>query len=136
MGLSLYGENNPVSPMTSSRPYLIRAIYEWIVDNAMTPHLLVDVQGDAIRVPRQYVEDGKIVLNIGPAAVEKLTLGDDNVRFDARFGGEPMSVSVPVRNVLAVYTRENGQGMMFEPEEDPSPPAPDDTSGPRLRVVK
>jgi stringent starvation protein B len=127
--------------MTSSRPYLIRAIYEWIVDNGMTPHILVDATGEEVQVPRQHVDDGKIVLNIAPMAVQGLTLGNEQVSFGARFDGAPMQVNVPVRQVLAIYTRENGQGMMFGDEEGQPPEGPDDSGAgspdrPRLKVVK
>ena len=97
--------------MNSTQPYLIRAIYDWIVDNQQTPHLLVEVTGDQIQVPRQYVEDGLIVLNVSPNAVRDLELGNDVIRFCARFGGVSQSVSVPVEAVQAVYARENRQGI-------------------------
>ena len=124
--------------MTPSRPYLIRAMYQWIVDNGVTPHLLVDASSDTVEVPRQYMEDGKIVLNIGPMAVEALTLGNEDISFNARFNGEPMSVRVPIQYVLAIYTRENGQGMMFGDDNDEPPPDPDDATPtrPRLKLVK
>ena len=124
--------------MTPSRPYLVRAMYQWIVDNGLTPHLLVDASSDTVEVPRQYMEDGKIVLNIGPMAVEALTLGNEDISFNARFNGEPMSVRVPVQYVLAIYTRENGQGMMFGDDNDDPPPDPDDATParPRLKLVK
>ena len=127
--------------MTPSRPYLIRAMYDWIVDNSMTPHILADSSSDQVKIPRQYEEDGKIVLNIGPAAVQSLNLGKDAVSFDARFDGKPMTVVIPIESVLAIYTRENGQGMMFA-EEDELPPtdgSQDSSSKPKhphLRVVK
>ena len=97
--------------MNSTQPYLIRAIYDWIVDNQQTPHLLVEVTSDQVQVPRQYVEDGLIVLNVSPNAVRDLELGNDVIRFSARFGGVPQSISVPVDAVQAVYARENGQGI-------------------------
>lgn len=115
--------------MTSSRPYLIRAIYEWVVDNAQTPYLLVDAQGDDVQVPREYVQDGRIVLNVAPSAVARLDLGNEYVSFSARFGGTPREVTVPVHCVLAVYSRENGQGMMFAEEEEPEPPTPSPGGG-------
>jgi stringent starvation protein B len=125
--------------MTSSRPYLIRAIYQWIVDNGTTPHLLVDTSSDAVQVPCQYEQDGKIVLNISPTAVHGLTLGNTTVTFSARFGGQAMNVIVPVESIIAIYTRENGQGMMFG-EDEPMPPVPqpgkDKPSKPRLKVIK
>ena len=127
--------------MTSSRPYLIRAMYEWIVDNGMTPHILAKTKSDRVQIPRQHEEDGKIVLNIGPTAVKTLDLGQESVSFDARFSGKLMTVVMPIEFVLAIYTHENGQGMMFT-EEDQLPPtdALQDgvlkTKRPHLRVVK
>lgn len=116
--------------MTSSRPYLIRAIYEWVVDNAQTPYLLVDAQDDDVQVPREFVQDGRVVLNVSPTAVARLDLGNEYVSFSARFGGTPREVTVPVHRVLAVYSRENGQGMMFaEEEEPPEPPTPSPGGG-------
>lgn len=127
--------------MTSSRPYLIRAIYQWIVDNGLTPYILVDASDEEMMIPRQYVEDGKIVLNIAPMAIRSLTLGNDEITFNARFGGQPMDVVIPVSQVLATYARENGQGMMFQDEEDKQPPPSSggddkDSGRPSLRVVK
>jgi stringent starvation protein B len=129
--------------MTSSRPYLLRAIYQWIVDNGLTPHILVNAEDEQVQVPRQYVEQGKIVLNIAPMAVHGLMLGNEDVTFNARFGGTPMDIYVPMGRVLAIYARENGQGMMFGEEEDGDGPPPDDTGGdepgpsrPHLKVVK
>ncbi|MEJ2059668.1 MAG: ClpXP protease specificity-enhancing factor [Gammaproteobacteria bacterium] len=127
--------------MTSSRPYLIRAIYEWVVDNGMTPYLLVDAANEDTLVPREFVENGKIVLNVGPMAVNGLTLGNDEVSFNARFRGEPMQVIVPVQHVLAIYSRENGQGMIFseDGDDEPNPPqggGKDRGDRPKLRVVK
>lgn len=127
--------------MTSSRPYLIRALYQWIVDNGMTPYILVDAEAPGAIVPAEFVQDGKIVLNIAPMAVQALILADDIITFNARFSGESMDLSIPVGNVLAVYAKENGQGMMFGDESgsspDPSSPVDDSKSKkPTLRVVK
>ena len=125
--------------MTSSKPYLIRALYEWICDNAMTPHLVVEANAEGVSVPPEAVQDDRVVLNIAPRAVSGLSLGDDQIDFRARFGGKGMSVRVPVAAVLAVYARENGQGMMFPADEGAPPPVgpDDDTDGrPHLRVVK
>jgi len=128
--------------MTSSRPYLIRALYDWIVENQCTPHLLVDAVAPGTRVPTKYVEDGKIVLNVAPRAVAGLRLDNDWITFSARFGGAPMEVAVPVGAVLAIYARENGQGMMFTAEgggdePPPAPAQPDSRTGrPSLKVVK
>ena len=129
--------------MTPSRPYLIRALYDWIVDNGMTPYVLVNAEDEQVVVPRQFVEGGKIVLNINPSAVQNLELGNGYVEMDARFSGSPMHVSVPVMSVLAIYARENGKGMVFTEEDDggdepPPENTPDDEASkrPTLRVVK
>nr|WP_310061255.1 ClpXP protease specificity-enhancing factor [Lysobacter niastensis] len=102
--------------MTSHRPYLLRALYEWIADNGMTPHLLVDATRPAVQVPMHAVKDGKIVLNIAERAVSHLEMGNDTIRFSARFGGVSHPVSVPVGAVLAIYARETGQGMALPDE--------------------
>ena len=104
--------------MTSHRPYLLRALYEWIADNGMTPHLLVDATRPAVRVPVHAVKDGRIVLNVAERAVSQLDMGNELIRFSARFGGVSHSVSVPVGAVLAIYARETGQGMAL-PEDMP-----------------
>ena len=127
--------------MTSSRPYLIRALYEWIVDNGHTPHLLVDAMADGVLVPQDYVKDGQITLNIAPSAVKHFAMGNDTIRFSARFRGLPTDVVVPCGAVMGIYARENGQGMTFAPEDDrPSPPGggkrQQTASRPQLRVVK
>ncbi len=125
-----------MTSMTSSRPYLIRAVYEWIVDNGCTPHLLVNTQIAGVQVPTQYIKDNKIILNVGPHATQALELGNDRIHFSARFGGVPTSVSVPPGAVLTIYARETGQGMVFSEEDggdNPPEPAP---TRPNLRVVK
>lgn len=129
--------------MTPSRPYLLRALYDWILDNGLTPYILVDAERDNIQVPEQFVENGKIVFNISPTAVRNLELGNDWVLLDARFSGTPMQVSVPTMAVLAIYARENGKGMVFTDEEgddQPPPPPPggggDKPKRPSLKVVK
>ena len=99
--------------MTSTRPYLIRAMYDWIVDNQCTPHLLVDAGFDGVQVPRQYVENGVIVLNMAPSAVRDLQLGNELVSFSARFAGTPHDIRVPTGAVQAIYARENGQGIFL-----------------------
>ncbi len=127
--------------MTSSRSYLIRAIYEWIIDNGMTPHILVSTQSSAVSVPVQFVENGKIILNVAPHAVQALVMGNDLICFSARFGGKPMNVAVPPGSVLAIYSKENGKGMVFGEDEDggqptePTPP-PEKPRRPALKVVK
>lgn len=128
--------------LTSNRPYLIRALYEWLVDNNLTPHLLVDAQKQDVIVPLQFVEEGRIVLNVAPTAVRGLELGNDFITFNARFGGTPMDVVVPPDAVLGIYARENGRGMLFPdeapsedgdtPDDDPTPPR----DRPTLKVVK
>ncbi|WP_028023106.1 ClpXP protease specificity-enhancing factor [Enterovibrio calviensis] len=98
------------------RPYLLRAFYDWLIENDLTPHLVVDATLPYVNVPLEYVQDGQIVLNVAPRAVGNLDLGNDEVCFNARFGGRPMLVSVPLYAVLAIYARENGAGTMFDPE--------------------
>lgn len=105
-----------MSQLSPRRPYLLRAFYEWLLDNQLTPHLVVDVTLPGVQVPMEYARDGQIVLNIAPRAVGNLELTNDEVRFNARFGGVPRQVSVPLAAVLAIYARENGAGTMFEPE--------------------
>ena len=124
--------------MNSSRPYIIRAIYEWIVDNDCTPHLLVDVEVDGVDVPQAYVSDGQIVLNISPTAVVGLDMGNEYVAFNGRFGGVATDIAVPVKAILGIYARENGQGMIFDPSEEPDnpPDPPPDRGRPSLTVVK
>ncbi len=123
--------------MSSTRPYLLRAFYEWIVDNAMTPHLLVKADHPGTVVPKQYVKDGKIVLNISPAAVRGIRIDARGVSFGGRFGGAAYSVSVPVAAVEAIYARENGKGMVFPPEPgDPDTPERPSHGKPALKLVK
>ncbi len=126
--------------MTPSQPYLLRAIYDWIVDNDLTPYVLVNAEHPQAQIPRQYVENGKIVLNIGPGAVSGLELGNDYVLFKARFGGQAMEVSFPVSAALAIYAKENGQGMVFNDLEDneppPTSPEPERPGRPSLKLVK
>lgn len=137
--------------MKSSRPYLVRALYEWIVDNDCTPHLLVNAEFAGVQVPSGFASDGQIVLNVSPSAVRHLHMDNDAVSFEGRFGGVPQSLYIPSAAVLAIYARENGQGMVFEvesslgedgePEEsddqgppDGEPPRP--SGRPSLKVVK
>ncbi|RXJ71906.1 ClpXP protease specificity-enhancing factor [Veronia nyctiphanis] len=103
--------------LTPRRPYMLRAFYDWILDNDLTPHLVVNAELPGVVVPWEYVQDGQIVLNIAPRAVGELALGNEDVIFNARFGGRPMQVSVPLYAVKAIYARENGAGTMFEAEE-------------------
>lgn len=131
--------------MTPSRPYLVRAINEWLNDNGLTPHVLVDTSLTGVEVPLNYVKDDRIVLNIAPGAVRDLFINNDALSFSARFGGVPMLVRAPMQAVLAIYARENGQGMFFDEGEDfteegggDEPPEPQPPAGkrPALRVVK
>lgn len=99
--------------MLSSRPYLARALYQWLLDNDQTPHIVVDANQPGVEVPEQFVQNGQIVLNVAPQAVEDLSLENDAVSFSARFGGKPMRVMVPMDALIALYARENGVGMVF-----------------------
>ncbi len=112
--------------MKPRRPYLLRALHEWITDSGNTPHIVVDAASESVVIPRQYVKDGKIVLNVSFSATQFLKLGNDFVTFEARFGGTSFSVNVPIKAVLGIYARETGQGMIF-PEGD-ADPDPDDKS--------
>jgi stringent starvation protein B len=106
--------------LISRRPYLLRAMHEWISDSGYTPHLVVDAGVSGVDVPRQFVKDGKIVLNVSWSATAQLKLGNDAVTFSGRFGGASMMVFVPVNAVLAIYARETGQGMIFS-DDEPAP---------------
>ncbi len=102
--------------LSARRPYLLRAFYDWLLDNDLTPHLVVDINLPGVMVPLEYARDGQIVLNIAPRAVGNLELTNEEVHFNARFGGVPRQVVVPMIAVMAIYARENGAGTMFEPE--------------------
>ncbi|USA44289.1 ClpXP protease specificity-enhancing factor [Spongiibacter taiwanensis] len=128
--------------MTSSRPYMVRAVYEWVSDNDCTPYILVNAEMEGVQVPEQYIQDGQIILNISSSAVVGLNISNDYLTFKGRFGGVAQSISVPVAAVLGIYARENGQGMLFD-SEDPPPPMPPSPGGddgtpprPKLKVVK
>lgn len=114
--------------MKSRRPYLLRAMHEWISDSNCTPHIVVDAGSAGVEVPRQYVNDGKIVLNVSWTATAQLQLGNDELSFNGRFGGASMQVRVPIAAVLAIYARETGQGMIFA--DEPEGPAPGDSPPP------
>lgn len=133
--------------MNSSRPYLLRALYEWIVDNDCTPHLLVDAEYPQVRVPAGYAQDGQIVLNVSPSAIRHLHMDNQGISFESRFGGVPHSLYLPTAAILAIYARENGQGMVFDidaaeagddlAEGTDTPPEPPRPSGrPSLKVIK
>ena len=138
--------------MNSSRPYLVRALYEWIVDNDCTPHMLVNSDYPKVQVPSGFASDGQIVLNVAPVAVRNLHMDNEAVSFEGRFGGVPHTLYVPIAAILGIYARENGQGMVFEldelleaedelePDDDDGPPAgtepPRPSGRPSLKVVK
>ncbi len=150
-----------MSAPTSTKPYLLRAIYEWCVDNGFTPYVSVKVDADT-RVPMEYVRDGEIVLNIGPLATSRMQMGNDAIRCTARFSGVSRELTIPVAAVTAIYARENGHGMSFDvsaeapdagekpaglgpkpadqspPEPSPEPPSPPRPGGskPNLRRIK
>jgi len=110
--------------MTSQKPYLIRAIYEWLVDNELTPYLLVSTEFEGIQVPDEYIHDGKIVLNIAPDAVNNFLADNDWISFSARFSGKAMELFIPILAVQAIYGKENNEGMFFPDEDNTPPPKP------------
>ena len=128
--------------MTSNRPYLLRALYEWIMDNGMTPHVLVDAENDGVDVPEHAIQKGKVVLNIASSATENMQMDNEAIGFKARFSGKPYPIYIPIQAVIAIYARENGQGMMFAQDEADTAATdddkPDDTPPSRshLKVVK
>jgi stringent starvation protein B len=134
--------------MKSRRPYLLRAMHEWISDSNCTPHIVVDAGVTGVEVPRQFVQDGKIVLNVSWTATAQMHIGNDEISFNGRFGCSSMHVRVPVEAVLAIYARETGQGMIFAdepeapppggpPEPEPQEPTPKPAAGrAKLKVVK
>jgi stringent starvation protein B len=144
-----YAQNDSMAEPTSTKPYLLRAIYEWCVDNGYTPYVSIVVDART-RVPMEYVRDGEIVLNIGPLATNRLQIGNELIECTARFAGTVRELSIPVSCVAAIYARENGHGMSFEtgdqagaetaappaaraPGDDPGPPKP---GKPTLRRIK
>ena len=116
--------------MTSSKPYLLRALYEWILDNDFTPHIIADAEATEVDVPPQAIQDGRVVLNIAPGATGNLLMENDAVSFKARFSGVSRDIWLPMNAILAIYARENGQGMMFAGDEDDPEPPPDGDAGP------
>lgn len=126
--------------MNSNKPYLVRGLHQWILDNNMTPYLLVDATTPGVSVPADFISDGKIVLNISSMAVRDLVIGNDAVRMHARFGGRPCEINVPVDAVLAIYAKENGRGMIFPAEgskgEDGGADGSTKPRKPTLTVVK
>jgi stringent starvation protein B len=135
----------PESSIRPKRPYLLRAMHQWMTDSGHTPHIIVDVERSGVEVPRAYAKDGKIVLNVSFNAAQRLHLGDEWVELDARFSGVSQHVRFPVSAVLGIYARETGEGMVFSehdmgPDSPPSRPAPGPEEGgrgrPQLKVVK
>jgi stringent starvation protein B len=133
-----------MTAMTSNKPYLIRGIYDWIVDNDLTPYLLVNAKDPSVNVPPEHVNGGQIVLNISPTACRGLHLENDKILFTARFSGQAVQISLNPSTVLAIYAKENGRGMEFTEDEDEGPTSPPTTSGvgkgpgnkPALKLVK
>lgn len=109
--------------MTSTRPYVVRAFYEWILDNQCTPYLLVNANYPAVVVPNEHVKDGRIILNLSPSAIRGLVMDNERVEFSARFGGVPRSLYLPIGSILAVYAKENNRGVFFDENEFPIPEA-------------
>ncbi len=107
--------------MTSTRPYFVRALYEWILDNQCTPYLLVNALYPSVQVPQEHVNDGRIILNLSPGAIRGLVMDNERVEFSARFGGVSRSLYLPIGSVLAIYAKENGRGMFFDENEFPVP---------------
>ncbi len=127
--------------MTSSKPYLVRALYEWILDNDNTPYILVDISSDQVIIPSGIASDGKVVLNLAPSAIQHLEMTNEHVSFSARFSGVAENIYCPITSLMAIYARENGEGMMFPGEEpDADDDQPDENNkpakGPTLTVIK
>ena len=133
--------------MTPSRPYFVRAVYEWILDNNLTPYMLVNAGYPNAQVPVEYIRDGRIILNLTPSAIRNLHMGNDQVEFSARFGGQARNLSVPIGAILGVYAKENGKGMFFDEHEIPPPDStgggsseestrPKPAGKPSLKVIK
>ena len=126
--------------MTSSKPYLVRALYEWILDNETTPYILVDTGNERVVIPPGIANDGKVVLNLAPQAIQTLEMTNEHITFSARFNGVAEDIYCPMTALMAIYARENGEGMMFPPEEADAD-GEDETdvtkpSGPTLKVIK
>ena len=131
--------------MTSSKPYLVRALYEWILDNDTTPYILVSTSSDQVLIPPGISNDGKVVLNLAPAAIQNLEMTNEHVSFSARFNGVAENIYCPISSLLAIYARENGEGMMFPAEESDDDAARSGdaettehakSKGPTLKVIK
>lgn len=142
------GVNAVTDTMTPSRPYFVRAMYEWILDNNLTPYLLVNAGYPNAQVPVEYIRDGRIILNLMPSAIRNLHMGNEQVEFSARFGGQSRNLFVPMGAILGIYAKENGKGMFFDESEIPPPDNASGASGgdeasrpkpggkPSLKVIK
>lgn len=106
-----------VTSITPTRPYMVRALYQWIEDNQLTPYLMVDATADDVQIPVEHVQDGRIVLNIASRATGNMSMENDYINFSARFGGVSQEIWVPLKAVLGIYAKENSQGMFFDPNE-------------------
>ncbi len=132
--------------LSSKRPYLLRAMHDWMTENGQTPHVVVDAECSGVVVPNQHVQHGKIILNIGYAATNSLEIGNEVISFGARFGGTPFVITVPIEAVLGIYAKESGQGMIFSDDaskdklipivQDAQPPTSVPQGKPDLRVIK
>ncbi len=134
-----------MAEILTKRPYLIRAIFDWALDNGLTPQVLVNTKIAGVKIPAGHAPEGKITLNIHPQAVQGLELGKEWIMFSARFGGRPFGIEIPVTAVMAIFARENGQGFVFQeeagsvPPDSPEPPpstTPSSRKGPALKIVK
>ena len=133
--------------MSSNRPYLLRAMREWILDNDMTPHLLVNTEIEGAVVPSEYIDEDKIILNVSPGAIEQADFGNEWIFFSARFAGKRFDIQLPIHSVVAIYAKENGQGMVFHEDADgaegsdgkspdPGPGKPGKAGKPNLKLIK
>jgi stringent starvation protein B len=133
--------------LTSTKPYLVRALYEWITDNECTPYIIVNAEADDVEVPSQYVEEGRIILNVSEDAVRDLQITNDFLEFNARFNGVATQVYTPIAAILAIYAQENGHGMVFSEDDLSAPPPegpkvgrdikrPDPSSKPSFKIIK
>ena len=125
--------------MNSSVPYLVKAIKEWIQDNGLTPYLVINAEGNDVEVPNEHVQDGKIVLNVSPSAVRNFYAGNDGIEFSGRFSGVAREIFSPIGAVVGIFAKENGKGMWFSDQPEPSPTGPEGgeiKSKPKLKLIK
>lgn len=122
--------------MTSTRPYLVRAMIDWIVDNTWTPYVVIAADAPGAEALRDYATDGRLVLNVSATATRNLAVGNDTLEVDCRFGGRSVHLSAPIGTVVAVYARESSKGMVFEVEDGDTPTEPEPPSRPKLSLVK